>query len=251
MVSLSHLQSSSESPKRAPTALVVRNPPPGRVGAEVDWTRWYVTDEDDIGESPEQQLTIKLFLACLEALAEERQWSNTFAGADAFFAWVPEHPLVRVSPDVFLLDDPPPRPFPRRFQTWRPGHRAPRFALEVVSLDWRKDYEDGPERYAQLGCRELVIFDPEATDGDDDRRALTVFRRDADGVFSQAYSGPGPAYSAELEAWLVIARDHDELPSVRIARNAERTELVPTRAERAEARVRELEAELARLKSGR
>ena len=63
-------------------------------------------------------------------------------------------------------------------------------------------------------------------------------------------SGPGPVESKTLGAWLV--RTH-EGKRVRLARNAEGTDLVPTAEERAaaaEARVRELEEQLARLRSG-
>lgn len=63
-------------------------------------------------------------------------------------------PNVRVSPDAYLLDDPPPRPRPRMWQTWRAGHLPPRFALEVASPEnWRKDYEDNPPKYSLLGTR--------------------------------------------------------------------------------------------------
>lgn len=34
--------------------------------------------------------------------------------------------------------------------------------MEVVSDDLRKAHNDLPERYASLGVRELLIFDPKA-----------------------------------------------------------------------------------------
>ena len=86
------------------------------------------------------------------------------------------------------------------WQTWLPGHRPPRWAVEIVSDDWKKDYEDNPLKYAQLGARELVIFDPDAALTSDRRGVrvpLQVYRRDADGAFVRVYRGEGPARSEE------------------------------------------------------
>jgi Uma2 family endonuclease len=235
-------------PTRTPRGWVVRDPSPQDVGATVDWSRWYVTDEDDMGESPEQNLILRLLLQCMEEWGRERAWKNVFIGMDAFFAWMPSEPLVRVSPDLYLLDDPPPPPLPRSWQTWRPGVKPPRFAVEVVSLDVTKDYEDAPERYAALGCGELVIFDPGASQSRSRTRApVTVYRRDADGPLTKVYQGQGPAFSKELDAYLVVV-DEGGRQRLRIARDDHGKDLVPSATEKAaelQARVAELEAKLA------
>jgi hypothetical protein len=147
---------------------------------------------------------------------------------EVFFAWVPEAPNVRVSPDGFVCDD---RKLPRRgvVCTWKPGRRPPRFALEVVSEDRKKDYLTAPQRYAALGTRELAVFDPAAVGG---RRSiykhpLTLFRRLADGSMRRVYEGNGPARSEELGAWLLKSEVEGQ-PCLRIARDAAARDLVET-----------------------
>jgi hypothetical protein len=171
-----------------------------------------------------------------------------YIGADNYFAWMPERPEVRVSPDVYLLDDPPSPPMPKSWQTWKPGHRPPRWAVEVVSEAWSKDYEDGPVKYSLLGCAELVLFDPEVVLGfvrNQKRVPLSVFRRDGDGKLAAVYAGKGPAFSEELGCWLV-ARREGYVARLRLSEDKDGERLIPTRVEaEAAARVREVAAEAA------
>lgn len=218
-------------------------------GAPIDWSAWYLTDEDDLGESAEQSEFIRILLSTLGVLAAERSWSTVYLGADQFFAWLRNEPMVRVSPDVYLLDEPPPAPLPKSWQTWLPGHEPPRWAVEIVSEDWKKDYDDAPAKYAQLGTRELVIFDPEAATSATTRGVrvpLQVYRRDDDGAFVLVYRGEGPTPCAQIGAFVVVQRV-GETVRLRVARDAAGLDLVPT----AEERVRALEAELAALRSAR
>lgn len=221
-------------PTRPPRAMVVHEPRPEESGAQVDWSSWYLTDEEDMGEATEHALIITDLESSLRVLARERGWQRVLINHDQFFAWLPEEPLVRVSPDLYLLDDPPPRPYPKIWETWREGIRPPRFAVEVVSEQWRKDYDDNPPKYAQLGCRELVLFDPDAalappdSEVDDpdaapakrsrQRVPLQVYRLGADGLMMRVYHGPGPARSLEIDAWLVVDPDGDAV-SLRAARD--------------------------------
>jgi Uma2 family endonuclease len=267
---------------RRPVALVVQDPLPDEIDRPVDWSVWYLTDEEDMGHSVEQGKTVRPVTSSLQELANERGWTNILCEEDNFFAWIEAEPLVRVSPDAYLLDDPPPEPHPRMWETWRPGHKPPRWALEVVSEDWKKDDDDNPPKYAQLGTRELVIFDPHAAEvgangnGAPVRVPLQVYRRGADGAFIRVYHGNGPARSEEIDAWLVVRREG--VPRLRLARDAAGTDIVPTAEEakraaeaklieetaarrqaeegrqqaeegrrQAEARIRELEAKLRKL----
>lgn len=253
--------------KRAPVSLqVVRSPRNAMLAREVDWSSWYLTDEADIGQSPQHHHLAAMFESIVRTHAAERGWTGTLVGGDAFFAWVPEHPLVRVSPDVYTVSEPP-DPLPKAFHMWTPGHRPPRFALEIVSEAWRKDYHDNPPKYAQLGVAELVIFDPEGDRARSrERTPLQLFRRAADGVFVRVYVGPGPVYSDELEGWLVVV-GAGASSTLRLALDAAGQRLVPTEAERAElertakeqersarlaaeAEVARLREELARLRAG-
>ncbi|MBI4613188.1 MAG: Uma2 family endonuclease [Planctomycetes bacterium] len=254
-------------PARPPRIVTVVRSPGEDLGPVVDWSGWYLTDEEDMGESPEQHNAIRLLVSILGQLARERSWGDSmYVGGDAFFAWIPEEPLVRVSPDVYLLEDPPPPPLPASWQTWRPGHRAPLLAVEIVSDDWRKDYEEGPEKYAQLGARELVVFDPWAPRHEPGRNLLQVFHRTDEGLFVRRYAGPGPTYLRTLDVYAVavgcpagfrlrLARDpagRDLIPTTEEAqtaaeeaqaaaeaeRNAERTRRAATERELAELRER-------------
>jgi len=201
-----------------------------------------------MGEGCEQQQIIVLLLSVLQELARQRGWGRTFIGSDAFFAWRPEHPLVRVSPDAYLLDDPPGPPLPCCWQTWLPGHHPPRWAVEIVSDDWRKDYDEAPAKYSQLGCRELVLFDPDVARGavkSKVREPLTIYRRGEDGLFVRVYSGGGPAYSAELEVWLHV-RLEGPVARLRLFLDEAGEQLVPTATERAEAEAERAEAQAER-----
>jgi Uma2 family endonuclease len=248
--------------KRPPLALVVTDPAPEAVGAEVDWSSWYLTDEEDVGSSSEHAEITYEALSSIRELAALEGWSNRFISSDQFFAWRADEPLVRVSPDVYVLDDPPPPPRPKSWQTWLPGHHPPRFAIEIVSDDWVKDYEQNPRKYLQLGCPELVIFDPEAVLGAGEgqgRVALQVYRRDADGAYVRVYAGPGPARSKELNIWLQ-ARREGPVARLRLSYDEEGSRIVPTEAEskrakaqalkEAEARIQELEEKLRKAGGG-
>ncbi|MBI4612955.1 MAG: Uma2 family endonuclease [Planctomycetes bacterium] len=231
-------------PARPPRIVTVVRSPGEDLGPEIDWSSWYLTDEEDMGERPEQNEVIRLFVDVLRQLGRERSWGDSmYVGSDAFFAWLPAEPLVRVSPDVYLLEGPPPAPLPPSWQTWRPGHRAPILAVEVVSEDWQKDYEEGPEKYAALGARELLVFDPKAAGdkvGGRDRTPLQVFHRTDEGLFVRRYHGPDPAYLRTLDLYAVVSLDPTG-PRLRLARDAAGRELVPT-GEEAQAAAEEAQA---------
>ncbi len=252
--------------RRPPIGWVVLDPAQAGLEGEVDWSSWYLTDEDDMGEGTEQFLIAQAVYSTLLVLARERGWS-AFVGRDQFFAWVEREPLVRVSPDAYVLGGEAPSPLPAMWETWRPGHPPPRVAVEVVSEDtWRKDYEDNPPKYAQLGVEELVIFDPWAVSErrPADRVPLQVFRRTSEGALVRVHTGAGPARSGGLSEpsgalWWTVTRE--PAPRLRLARDAGGDELVPTEAEALDEKDRALDekdralrealAELARLRGGR
>lgn len=62
---------------------------------EVDWSSWFLIEEEDMGEGTEQAQIIYMFLSVLSELARERQWQNVFFSGDQFFAWRQDQPLVR------------------------------------------------------------------------------------------------------------------------------------------------------------
>jgi Uma2 family endonuclease len=248
----------SERPEKQPTRKARRAGPSAAHSRRVsfDWRRWYLRDEDDVGNSPDQNDAIDDFTASALTRAHELGWTNVRVASDEFFAWVKKHPLVRVSPDTFVLDDPPPGQRPEMWETWRPGIRAPRFALEVVSdKSPRKDLVQGPEKYHQLGTRELVIFDQTVAEGKHPRSKrvpLEVWRRTPKGRFRRVYRGGAPAWSEELQAALVITFDITGAALLRLARDEQGTQLIPTTTEaRAEAERQRAEAERQRVEAER
>ncbi len=231
--------------KRPPRVLqVVRDTASPLATAEVDWRGWYLDEEDDTGHFVLHGLICTLLVQLLQRWMAERGQLKRFVQGDVFFQWVQDQPKVQISPDAFIIDALP-TPLPESFQTWLPGHLPPRFAVEVVSKDWRKDYDDNPPKYGHLGAKKLVICDHlhDAHRRQSDRMALQVFRRTADGAFVRVHAGPGPAYSAELGAWLMESGKGAER-RLRLARDAAGTDLVLS----AEEEVAVLREELARLR---
>jgi hypothetical protein len=66
-----------------------------------------------------------------------------------------------LAPDVYVLPKTDPTLAPSCWRLWELA-QPPLFALEIVSSDVDKDYDEVPRAYAHTGVRELVIFDPDA-----------------------------------------------------------------------------------------
>ncbi len=182
--------------------------------------------EEKMGQGAAHGAAVKLFVDVSTALREEQQ-REAYIGWDVFVEWDPNDPRARVSPDMFLLDGQPSSIAPSIWRTWDAGCDPPAFAMEIVSKKSRtKDYEQNPMRYAALGVAELAIFDPEPH-GEDAFR-LQIFRRTPRGQFLRVYAGPGPVESQVLRARLVVV---DDGAHVRLARDAEGTDLVLTAEE--------------------
>jgi len=209
--------------------------------------RWVLEDDVTMPESSEHEAAITLVKDVLRAWVT-RTGRDATVYANLAVRWDEEHPTVGVDPDVCLVEPAPPDPKLQSLLTWTPGHAAPRVAIEVVSRKTaRKDYTEGPMKYAACGARELWVFDPE-------RRGrgwmggpwtIQVWRRSEEGAFRQVYAGKAPAYSDELGAWLVVT---DGGTRLRIADDEAGARLWPTEAE---AERMEKEAERARAEAER
>jgi Uma2 family endonuclease len=196
--------------------------------------RWVLQDGVSMPVTPEHLKTTTLLREVLEAWIA-RTGRDASAGADIALRWDEEHPTVGVDPDVYLVEPALPKGA-RSILTWVEGHAPPRVVAEVVSRDTaKKDYGEGPAKYAASGVRELWIFDPE-------RRGrgmagapwvLQVWRRTKAGAFRQMYAGDGPAYSDELGAWLVVT---DQGTRLRVADDDAGERLWLTGAEASDAR---------------
>jgi hypothetical protein len=146
---------------------------------------------------------------------------------------------------------------------WKPGHLPPSICFEIVSRNHpHKDYAELQDRYALVGTRELVVFDPflagpSALGGP---VLLQLWRRDSVGVLERVHAGDSPVASEVLGGWLVptattleIADDRggvrrwptwEELAATRrVEVERERTEKERERAEKERERAARIELE--------
>ena len=220
----------------------------------------------ELGETLPTSLLHQAIVTLLHAILAH--WTSRFhpemlVARDLGFRWQKEKPANGVDPDVALFPSRPPDDHLTSVCTWKPGHTAPLFAVEVVSdSEPRKDYTIAPAKYAESGVRELVVFDPMlAAPKSLGPFTLQVWRRDEHGAFTRVYAGDGPAYSETLGAHLVVVeqtqlgtggepgrrlRLADDPAGERMWLTAEEAARVAEEAARA--RIAELEAQLAAAK---
>lgn len=180
--------------------------------------------------------------------------------------WLQDHPSVGVDPDLCVVAPAPSEKDIDSLCLWKPGHKKPRIAFEVVSKNHPyKDYARVQDKYAALGVDELWVLDPllfGPTQGGGPF-AIQLWQVGEDGSFERSYAGSEPAWSRLLGAWISVTHDGQvritedqtgERPWLnreqleRAARERERVAKEVERAakESALARVAELERELSR-----
>jgi hypothetical protein len=192
----------------------------------------------------------------------ERTGKAAYAARNLAIRFIEERPQIGIDPDVCLLDPPPPEVERlTSLRLWEPGHVVPPFCVEVVSHNHpHKDYSTIQERYAAIGTRELVVFDPLLAGPSSlgGPVLLQFWQRDPEGVLTRTAFGFDPVYSNVLGAWLLpserelaIADDRDgehvwlstaELSKRRAGREQRRAEQERARRLALERRVAELEA---------
>jgi Uma2 family endonuclease len=160
-------------------------------------------------------------------------------GCDQFVYWDAANPRVCLAPDAFVRLGGPDELF-GSWKVWERG--APHLAVEIISdFDARdRNWDAKLASYRQLGVKELVRFDPEAQVG-----RLRVWDRLDDDLVERELPGLATPCSVLPGYWL--ATTHATLgPALRLSRDEAGMELLPTPEEAKDARIRELEAELAR-----
>ncbi len=239
-------------------------------------------EEDDMGEHELQTYILELLRPlCARWLASLGKRAHV--GSDQFIYWQEHDPAAAVAPDLYVLPGVSQDIAISVWKVWEKGV-TPSFALEVVGRRPEKDYDDAPRRYAALGVRELVVFDPFAATREDgigfqvyrktDRAFRRVLTTDGDRVRSKELGchlrvvGDGAATRLRLATGLrgddVVATEAEAERAAkeaeRAAKEAERAAKEAERAakeaalasnEVANARIAELERENARLRRRR
>lgn len=210
---------------------------------------------DDMGEPTLETFVRVVLLPLLERFLTARGLT-AFVGSNQFIYWAQFEPTRSVAPDLYVVPGLAPRTQFDSIQTWVDG-RVPSFALEIVSQDKRKDYVLAPERYAELGVRELVIYDPKAARRRGEGIVWQVYRRLSKRGFVQVEATQADRVRSKvLGCFLREVRGPRGALELRLGAGPSGDELVPTEAEseRAEkerertARL-EAEAEVAKLRA--
>jgi Uma2 family endonuclease len=177
---------------------------------------WVLPEEDMPESNLHRDIVDLLRLILLAFVARTRR--DALVAANLACRWNVEKRRLGVDSDIALIEPAPPEGAKvRSLLTWKPGHVPPHFAVEVVSeTNAPKDYVDAPAKFARLGTRELVVFDPTliGTRTRGGPYVLQVWRRDEQrGRMTRVHAGDGPTFSEELSAWLVATPE----PRLRIA----------------------------------
>ena len=173
-------------------------------------------------------------LALYQSLKTEIAGSATI-GSDQFVYWDPTTAKKRLAPDVFVRLGQRDRPF-RVWKVWEGG--APDLGVEIISTsdEGEPDWDEKLARYRAAGVGEVVRFDPE-----DRERPLRVWDMISGDMVERSQDDPDLQHCEALDLWWVIVKDEEIGPMLRLARDREGRELLPTPEER-EAKAREAEA---------
>lgn len=165
-------------------------------------------------------------------------------GCDQFVYWDPADPRACLAPDAFVhfgeADD--------LFSSWKAWERGtPQVAVEIISDSDQPNWNEKLASYCRLGVGELVWFDPESP-----ARPLRIWDLVGDLLLERPLAEPCSMSRYLGGFWVAVEQPGTGL-ALRLSQDPEGTQLFPTPAEReaegrlqAEARVRELEAELGR-----
>ena len=186
---------------------------------------------------PETNRHLELRTALYQILKHELAQRATI-GSDQFVYYNPRTPKQKLAPDAFLKLGAPHETF-RVWKTWERG--APDVAVEVVSDSDEGDeaWESKLDRYASAGIGEVVRFDP-----DNSERPIRVWDHVGGDLVEREPPQDGAFECGSLRLYWVAVAHPSFVRMLRLSRDREGRDLLPTPAE-AEARER-AEAEQAR-----
>ena len=208
-------------PQRRPRTHVYHRPPEPVLFPEAE-------------EVPETNRHLEIRTALYVILKRELAAVATI-GSDQFVYFDPTTSKKRLAPDTFVRLGTPHRTF-RTWKIWERG--APDLGVEIVSDsdEGEPDWNEKLERYRAAGIREVVRFHP-----DDREQPIRIWDALDGDLVERASSDPDLRACETLGLWWVIVKDPLIGPMLRLARDREGRELLPTPDE-AEVRAREAEA---------
>jgi Uma2 family endonuclease len=190
-------------------------------------------------EVPESAVHLRVRTA-LYLVLDAKLKGRAYVGSDQFVYWDPTNPKLCLAPDAFVRLGGP-FTLPPSFKTWE--HGAPQLAVEIFSsIDVRdRNVNTRLARYRQSGIAEVLFFD-----GERQNPPLRIFDAVEGDLVERDLSDPAGRLCKTLGAFWCLVPDDELGLLLRLADDPEGTKIWLTPAEAAEARVQELEAELAR-----
>ena len=172
--------------------------------------------EDAVSETKRHlEIRTTLYLLMKDALAGHA------IGSDQFVYWDPRDPQKCLSPDVFVKRG----TTDALFDTWKVWERgAPELAVEVVSASDRRDsdWDEKMERYEASGIAEVVRFDPMNAEA-----PIRAWDRFEGELLERSPDSSDLCECATLGMWWVVVPSAFG-PQLRLARDREGKELLPT-----------------------
>jgi len=192
----------------------------------------------EAADVPETQLHFELRTILYLLLSDHLGPART-VGSDQFVYFDADNPKQCLAPDVYVRLAPRGAPI-RSWKTWERG--APEIAVEIISDDDRAPevWSAKLQRYRQMGVAELVRFDPESVS---DAKLRIWDRVDGALVEREVHGSRAPSLVQDMD-WVLAPADGFDL-ALRIATGEGVRQVALTRAEarQAEAEARQAEAE--------
>jgi Uma2 family endonuclease len=203
--------------------------------------------EEKVGQDSLHMRILELLRPLVERWFVERG-QPTFVGADQFVYYKQFAPNKVVAPDIYVLPGVPPERRVKSWKTWKTGV-VPSLAIEVITSEHvEKDYRESPERYAELGVDELILFDPDFAESDERRRFQRYRKLKKRGFVRVESTNADRIRVRTLGCFLRVVGEGDAARA-RLGTGPTGDDLVPTEAEQERAakeqalrRVAELEA---------
>jgi Uma2 family endonuclease len=167
----------------------------------------HLTEEDEMGQTAPHARLIRYLVRVLEWLFLEQPCAIY---NELNFYLKPEEMEKPVIPDIAVIKGEP----YREVRSWKigEGEPPPQVVFEVLSEEtWRKDVEEKPKTYGEMGVGEYFVYDPHKPSVlKKGMPRLRGWRRDRNKgeMVEIVADAKGQLWSEELESWLVPEGTH-------------------------------------------